>query len=58
MSLGSISFGTRPLCIGLIGIWLSFSGSRHKYNVPLGFGTIMELLHHLAILSVPSGASI
>ena len=37
---------------------LNFAISKHNCTVTLGLGAIMKLLHHFAILSTPSGASI
>ena len=58
LSMGTIQFIIGPLHIGLSGTSLSPAGSRHRYTVPLGLGTMTKLLHYLAILSPPSGASI
>ena len=53
-----ISFNVGPLCNGISSAWLSLAGYRHRCTVSLGLATTTKLLHHLAILSTPSYASI
>ena len=53
VSFGSISFSVGPLCIGLIGTWLSLAGSKHNHTLPFALGTTTKLLHHSDISSMP-----
>ena len=39
------------LCTGLISAWLNHVGSKHSWMVPFGFGAIIKLFHHSAVLS-------
>ena len=55
ISLESMSFNVGTLCIGLINAWLSLFGSKPRWTVPLGFGTVMKLLHSLVISSTLIG---
>ena len=48
-----MSLTVKPLCIGLISVLLSHTGSRHRNTGPFEFGNMMKLLHYSAILSPP-----
>ena len=54
-NFGKVLFTVGSLCTGLISAWFSLAGSRHSLNFPFSFGSNMKLIHHLAVLSMPSG---
>ena len=53
VGLGSMAFIVSPLCTGLKSVCFSLAGFRQRHTVPVGLGTVMNLLHHSAVSSTP-----
>ena len=56
--LSRMSFKVRPLCTGLISTLLNLARSRYSLILSFTLGTIMKLLHHPEVFSMPMGTII